>query len=121
MRRIFVLLSVVACSLFALAQQAQVQPAVVQQTSQPKACLTVVDVGSHAFRNIMLGGIAGAVVSKTQYKVVDSVNYPAHEGQKFHGNDLQTIEAGGVHVTVLDKKYTPSDVATARNFCSPQK
>jgi len=69
----------------------------------------------------MLGGIAGAVVSKQQYKVVDSVNYPAHEGQKFHGNDLQTMQSGGVHVTVLDKKYTPEDVAKARNFCTDQK
>ncbi len=75
-----------------------------QTTQQAKSCLTVVSVGSHAFRNIMLGGVAGAVVSKQQYKVVDSVNYPAHEGQKFHGNDLQTMQSGGVHVTVLDKK-----------------
>jgi hypothetical protein len=55
-------------------------------------------------RNTVLRGIAGAVISKTQYKLVDSVNYPAHEGQKFHGNDLQMMRSEGVHVTTLDKK-----------------
>ena len=54
-------------------------------------------------------------------KVVDSVNYPAHEGQEFHGNELQAMQSEGVHVTVVDKKYTQSDIATARNFCAPQK
>jgi len=104
------------------AQQQSVQQASTQQpTQQPKGCLTVVNAGSHAFRNIMLGGLAGAVISKAQYKVVDSVNYPAHEGQKFHGNDLQTMQAEGVRVTVLDKKYTEEDVAKARTFCTDQK
>jgi len=131
MRKLFLPL-LFAVALPAFAQQPQEQPVSAQpqatqpaaqptQPTQPKACLSVVDIGSHAFRNIMLGGIAGAVVSKTQYKVVDSVNYPAHEGQKFHGNDLQTIESSGVHVTVLDKKYTPSDLVNARNLCMAQK
>ena len=100
-----------------LAQQEPTQPA----PQQAKQCLTVVNAGSHAFRNIMLGGIAGAVISKAQYKVIDSVNYPAHEGQKFHGNDLQTMQTAGVHVTIMDKSYTQEDVAKARDFCTEQK
>ena len=78
-----------------------------------KGCLAVVDSGSHAFRNIMLGGIAGAVVSKKQYKVVDAKDYPAHIGQKFHGNDLQTIQTSGTRIVILDKKYTPDDLHIA--------
>ena len=120
MRKKLIFPLLLAVVLPVVAQEPQQQPVSTQQSTQPKACLTVVNAGSHAFRNIMLGGIAGAVISKTQYKVVDSVNYPAHEGQKFHGNDLQTIQTGGVHVTVLDKKYTAADLATARNFCSAQ-
>ncbi len=100
-----------------LAQQQPTQPA----PQQEKQCLTVVNAGSHAFRNIMLGGIAGAVISKAQYKVIDSVNYPAHEGQKFHGNDLQTMQTAGVHVTIVDKTYTQEDVAKARTLCTDQK
>src|SRR5713226_1663763 len=92
-----------------------------QTTQQAKSCLTVVNAGSHAFRNIMLGGIAGAVISKAQYKVIDSVNYPAHEGQKFHGNDLQTMQTAGVHVTIVDKTYTQEDLAKARPLCTDQK
>jgi hypothetical protein len=44
------------------------------------------------------------------------VNYPAHEGQKFHGNDLQTMQTAGVHVTIVDRSYTEEDVAKARDF-----
>lgn len=76
-------------------------------------CIAVKSVGSHAFRNIMLGGIAGALISKQQYQVVDAIDYPAHEGQKFHGNDLQAIEASGTRVVILDKHYTGEDLRKA--------
>jgi hypothetical protein len=85
------------------------------QEASPKSapCIAVKSVGSHAFRNIMLGGIAGALISKQQYKVVDVVDYPAHVGQKFHGNELQTIQQNGTKVVILDKKYTPEDLKAA--------
>src|SRR5882762_10137010 len=63
-----------------------------------RGCLAVADAGSHAFRNIIIGGLAGALVSKKQYKVVDAKDYPAHIGQKFHGNDLQTIQTSGTRI-----------------------
>ncbi len=49
-------------------------PPVTSQASQPatpqsKGCLAVEDAGSHALRNIMLAGVAGALISKKQYKV----------------------------------------------------
>jgi len=78
------------------------------QQPPPQACIAVVDAGSHAFRNIMLGGIAGALVSKKQYKVVAAKNYPAKVGNKIHGNDLQVIQAGGAKVIVMDKNM-PDD------------
>ena len=67
-------------------------------------------IGSHAFRNVMLFGVAGALVSKQQYEVVDVVDYPSHVGQKFHGNDLQTIGSSGTKVVVLDKHYTADEL-----------
>ena len=85
-------------------QQQQSVPAQQPPSTQTESCITVLDPGSHAFRNTVLRGTAGAVISKTQYKLVDSVNYPAHDGQKFHGNDLQMMQSEGVHVTILDKK-----------------
>jgi hypothetical protein len=60
----------------------------------------------------MLFGVAGAIISKQQYAVVDAVNYPAKVGEKFHGNDLQTI-ANSARVVVLDKHYTPDDLHKA--------
>ena len=80
---------------------------------KPTSCLAVIEAGSHAFRNIMLGGLAGAIVSKKQYKVVNAVNYPAHIGQKFHGGDLQMFSSSGTKVIILDKKYSPEDLQTA--------
>jgi cytoskeletal protein RodZ len=76
-------------------------------------CLAVKPIGSHAFRNIMLAGVAGALISKQQYQVVDVVNYPSHVGTKFHGNDLQTISSNGTKVVILDKKYKEEDVQKA--------
>jgi hypothetical protein len=78
-----------------------------------KGCLAVKPIGSHAFRNIMLAGVAGALISKQQYQVVDVVDYPAHVGTKFHGNDLQTISSNGTKVVILDKKYKEEDLQKA--------
>ena len=77
------------------------------------SCLAVKPIGSHAFRNVMLLGVTGALISHQQYQVVDSVNYPARVGQKFHGNDLQTISSSGTKVAILDKHYTTEDLHKA--------
>jgi len=78
-----------------------------------KGCLAVKPIGSHAFRNIMLAGVAGALISKQQYKVMDVVNYPVSVGTKFHGNDLQTISSNGTKVVILDKHYKDEDLLKA--------
>jgi hypothetical protein len=101
--------SMIATSAFA--QSAPQANATTTETS--KACLAVKDAGSHAFRNIMLAGVAGALISKKQYQVLDVVNYPATPGQKFHGNDLQTLQAGGTRIVILDKKYSAEDLHKA--------
>ena len=87
----------------------QPQPA----TTKSNGCMAVKDAGSHAFRNIMLAGVAGALISKKQYQVVDVVDYPAKIGQKFHGNDLQTLQTGGTKIVILDKKYSKEDLQKA--------
>jgi len=74
-------------------------------TSAPSnSCIAVKPIGSHAFRNIMLAEVAGAIVRKQQYKVVDVANYVSKVGQKYHGNDLQTIQTSGTKVIIIDKK-----------------
>jgi hypothetical protein len=82
-------------------------------TTPSKGCLVVVDAGSHGLRNVLLGGVAGALLSKKQYKVVDVVDYPAKIGQKLHGSDLQLLQTGGTRVVILDKKYTPEELHKA--------
>ena len=84
------------------------------KSSETKGCIAVKQAGSHALRNVLLLGVAGALVSKQQYEVVDVVAYPAHVGQKFHGSDLQTIQTNGTKVVILAKKYSGEDL---RNAC----
>jgi hypothetical protein len=80
------------------ASSSSIQPATLSPTpetakvnaQQPaKGCMAVRPIGSHAFRNVMLFGVAGAFISHMKYQVVDTVDYPAKVGQKYHGNDLQ--------------------------------
>lgn len=78
-----------------------------------KGCMAVKPIGSHAFRNVMLFGAAGAFISHQQYQVVDVMDYPSHVGQKYHGNDLQTIQSSGTRVVLLEKHYTAEDLHKA--------
>lgn len=84
-----------------------------KQEGASRGCLAVTDAGSHALRNIILGGVAGALVSKKQYRVLDAVDYPAKIGQKFHGNDLDTLQKGGVKIVILAKKPTADQLKQA--------
>jgi hypothetical protein len=92
--------------------EALVQPAPPVQTSS-KGCMAVRPIGSHAFRNYMLLGVAGVLISHQQYQVVDVTDYPAHVAQKYHGNDLQTIQSSGTRVVLLEKHYTAEDLHKA--------
>lgn len=76
-------------------------------------CIAVKSIGSHGFRNVLLGGVAGALISKEQYQVVKVSNYPAQIGQKFHGSDLKTLQDGGTKVIILPKKFAPEDIVKA--------
>jgi hypothetical protein len=63
--------------------------------------------------DFMLIGVAGALVSKEQFQVVDAVDYPAKIGQKFHGSDLQTISSSGTRVAILEKHYSSDELHQA--------
>jgi hypothetical protein len=78
-----------------------------------KGCMAVKPIGSHAFRNYMLLGVAGVLISHQQYEVVDVIDYPSRVGQKYHGNDLQTIQSSGTRVVLLEKHYTAEDLHKA--------
>jgi hypothetical protein len=108
------LVPVTLCALLGFAQETPQPRSTIQPAqTQPRSCLAVKPIGSHAFLNIMLAGVAGALISKQQYQVVDATNYPARLGQKFHGNDLQTIGSTGTKVVILDKHYTVADMHEA--------
>lgn len=105
-----------AVTLGAAQQAAQPSPPAASQPAAhayTKGCIALQPAGSHAFRNVMLLGVAGAFLSKEQYRVVDVAGYPAHVGQKYHGNDLQTIQGNGTKVVLLNKHYTQDDLRKA--------
>ena len=105
---------VMLAALASFAQQSIESSSAVQPTpTESKGCLAVKPIGSHAFRNVMLLGVTGAIISKQQYQVLAVKDYPSHVGQKYHGNDLQTIQSGGTRVVILDKKYKPEELQNA--------
>lgn len=91
--------------------QTETTPAAAPAAS--KGCLAVKPIGSHVFRNVMLLGVTGALISKQQYKVMDAVNYPVSAGTKFHGEDLMTISSNGTKVVILDKHHKEEDLQKA--------
>jgi len=94
-----------------LGTNTETRPTEAASKSEPsKPCLAVRDAG---LRNILLAGVAGALISKKQYQVVDAVEYPATPGQKFHGNDLQTLQTGGTKVVILAKNHSAEDLHRA--------
>ena len=83
-----------------------------QPTVSRRGCVAVTSVGSHIVRNTILWGATGALLSREQYQVVDAVDYPARIGEKFHGNDLQTI-GSSARVVVLSKHFTADELHKA--------
>ncbi len=83
--------------------------------SQTKSCVIVQHEGGHAFRNYMLLGVAGAVISKERYKVVESNVAGLKVGEKMHGDELQA-RTQGAKVIVLRKNKI--ELAEAREACN---
>lgn len=98
------------------------QPAQPQQQSpaqapvQAKPCVIAQHEGSHAFRNVMLLGVAGAVISKERYKVLESNVAGITPGEKMHGEELQARTQGAKVVVV--KKGNTSELVSAREACT---
>jgi hypothetical protein len=84
-------------------------------SAQNKPCVIVQHEAGHAFRNVMLLGVAGAVISKERYKVVESNVAGLTAGEKMHGDELQA-RTQGVRVQVL-RKNTKEELQSAHDAC----
>jgi len=99
--------------MFFVAVNAAAQDKPSTQLASP-SCLVVQAAGSHSLRNMVLvGPIGGALISKQQYKVLATNSYPAKVGDKFHGNELDTIQKSGTKVVIVGKKVSKDDIAVA--------
>jgi hypothetical protein len=84
--------------------------------TSPSPCLIVKHKGTVGRRLIFTALIGVPIAPGTKYDLVDTVNFNA-EKVAFKGKELQELQARGVHVTVLEKKYTPQDLESARKAC----
>lgn len=79
-------------------------------------CMIVKHKGTVGRRLIFTALIGVPIAPGAKYDLVDSVSYHA-EKVAFKGKELQKLQAEGVRVIVLDKKYTSDDVEAARKSC----
>jgi hypothetical protein len=109
------MLSVTAFAQQPSASEQQTQPrAQAQAPALVKPCVIVEHEGGHTFRNVMLFGVVGAVISKERYKVVESNVAGLKPGEKMHGDELQA-RTQGTKVIVMGKK---EGLAEAREACN---
>jgi len=89
------------------------------QTDQPEAvkkCLIVKHKGTIGRRLMFTALIGVPIAPGSKYDYVDSINLAAQK-LAFSGKDLQKIQTDGVHVIVLNNKYTSTDLQDARKAC----
>lgn len=112
------LLATILLTVTAFAQQpAQPQQqSPTQSPTQARPCVIAQHEGSHAFRNMMLLGVAGAVISKERYKVLESNVAGITPGEKMHGDELQARTQGAKVVVV--KKGKDTELLSAREACT---
>jgi hypothetical protein len=79
-------------------------------------CLIVKHKGTVGRRLIFTALIGVPIAPGAKYDLVDTVNYNAPK-VAFTGKELQKAQASGVHVIVLEKKYTQGDAEAARRSC----
>jgi hypothetical protein len=125
---IFVLCALMVSPLAGMAQDATTTPQTAQASeiapsvpSLPSStslapCLIVKHKGTVGRRLIFTALIGVPIAPGTKYDLVDTVNYNS-EKIAFKGKEIQELQAKGVHVTILEKKYTPQDLESARKAC----
>ena len=80
-------------------------------------CLIVKHKGTIGRRLIFTALIGVPIAPGAKYDLVSAVNYRAQK-VAYTGKELEKLQAAGVRVTVLEKKYTQQDLDAARNSCS---
>jgi hypothetical protein len=93
-------------------------PSPAEGPSAPGTCRSVA-VTRSSFVAVLGRVELGHKQSPDGYKVVDVVNYAgAYVGKWYEMNELPAVQnKDGVHILLLNKGYTPEDVAKAHDFC----
>lgn len=103
MKKIALVAVMLLCGISAKAQQTQTAPSAASPAAKPY--VLVVREGSHWFRNTLLLGVSGAVISKERYDVVETTSNLFRVGEKMHGSELNArIGNSDVKLCVADNK-----------------
>ena len=83
-------------------------------------CMIVKHKGTVGRRLIFTALTGVPIAPGAKYDLVDSVNYHANK-VAFKGKELEKMQKDGVRVIILEKKYAPEDVESARRSCNESK
>jgi hypothetical protein len=80
------------------------------------SCLLVKHKGTTGRRLAWFFLIGVPIAPGSKYDYIDSIDYTTSK-MAYGGKDLLSIQASGVHVIVLNEKFTAADLDSARNAC----
>ena len=104
-----------AAPLIGFGQEQKAAPTPSTERSEVKPCLIVKHKSTIARRLTFTLLIGLPIAPGASYDYVDAVNYTAKP--RYKGKELQQVQAQGVHVIVLEKKYTQENLDSARASC----
>jgi hypothetical protein len=88
----------------------------VKPAPAPSACLIVKHKGTVGRRLMWTALIGVPIAPGSKYDLVDTINYPDAK-TAYKGKELEAIQKSGVHVVVLDNKYSAEQLEVARKSC----
>lgn len=80
------------------------------------SCLLVKHKGTTGRRLAWFFLIGVPIAPGSKYDYVDSIDYTTTK-MAYGGKDLLSVQASGVHVIVLNERFTAADLDSARNAC----
>jgi hypothetical protein len=87
--------------------------------SPSHGCLIVKHKGTLG-RRLMWTALVGLPIAPgAKYDYIDAVRY-SPTSMSFKGRELEALQSAGVHVIVLDNKYTAEELDAARKTCEPK-
>jgi hypothetical protein len=125
MRALITLVLLLVLSVFVAAQDTPIGQSTLSDQAKPgsapspttaTSCLIVKHKNLLGRRAVWFALTLVPIAPGSKYDYVDSINFQ-NTKMAYNGKDLASIQRSGVHVTVLENKYAPTDLDSARKSC----